>query len=1356
MYQDAQEVLSVFTMRALSRPSLLLSIGLSVLGAVAVLCSGFPATAAVKEGCFYLANGEVRFAVSKADGHVVGAWNVRTRERYLTDGVDRYVLETRSADPVRIDETTDRVVQVVSKKPLRLRCRNGVLPLTMVKEYMLEGDRLVKRVTFEPQDPGEQAFLTYVSSVALEERFAETGFYIGAIELTDVIPATRIDAPKSAKRDLVSRLFLLSNFRKGYSFAHYRHKINGRLCLPWDSGWTEKAAEPQFLPPYGWEFGVCTQPVAKRQSFSAEVHYKIFKGSQMRFWEDYRNLPEIKAWYRDVVGERPEWFDRVKLMLLCDYETGPHPQTLHRVKQALEFVDEGNILTVCWPMAGWPEYPSSGIVTGLTGAKLRPEAIRRRVDQYHSLSPRVKVMFYTYMFSAQEVTRVYQEHPEWFMNRNKQGDEESAYGGGVANYLTMISAPGCSDYFLKMYDDLVRTYNLDAVYLDFGSSQNSRIDWERNRVDQPTDWFDFYSQWRLNTKQIGPEQVLFFGRTMPFSDGGFMELGKNTINGESWRIGANYVYAVKVMQSLDPRRWVAPLYWKTSEDPFFTNYLVGMGLKPGHDRFVFFPTGLPGVLPYVNAAYETRHVRLLDTEVSPSWRTDHSVQLEVYPLRQGEAAFIFLVNHTGQAGRFTVSVDTADLGCRPGRKAFVWLFTLSNPLVRTGKLSEAMQKAIYRDTSWGLDLCVAPSCLGSRRLERKLSLDLELPPDVLNMGMVTHSPALVYSVNGRRTNFWQPTSLDVSVTGRIDRAASQVTLQADCRQEKAELLVCIPPEWHPEQVTGASGFKTVFMGRPFVLVPVGPGKSRITIFCSRTAQTARVRSVEVMQAPQPGGEARFKVTAEGAAPALSVTLTKDGIPCYLNEVAPSPDGAFALPIPEDIEGGDYVMMVSTGAGGSVTLPLAIPAGRPVQPPRTASRPPWGPKQKQVSEVNREVGGLKVLQSGTETFSEFEGTDDTVASVRLDGSVRLEAGTRDEAVAYTGYAVAGVELEGAKALDLRVANTIYGSFHLRGPNLLNTPNVPAFAGVALDFHTDQGYAKRVLLSLSAHKSPTSLALPSWGAARQFDELLLLKSFTATQDQFTLDLTQYAPTDWDGRVWFSVLCYNLTPARRLAVELASPQGTGQAAIVGVDFRTLTQKREVTIPRLEGTPTDDVLIQSGARVSDFTLVSSGAAPGDETEAYLAYTQDGIHVLVRVYTDKQKLETGFAHRENRIWLDDCVEILLSPDVNQSYFHFIANSEGAKYTGYNEPSKFPNERTLDAPWNVTPSPLRAGYWQLRFFIPFSTLRTTPKSGDRWGMNLCHHEAAAGYFHVAQNSSWSHCPSGWFTRIEEFGTLIFR
>jgi hypothetical protein len=270
------------------------------------------------------------------------------------------------------------------------------------------------------------------------------------------------------------------------------------------------------------------------------------------------------------------------------------------------------------------------------------------------------------------------------------------------------------------------------------------------------------------------------------------------------------------------------------------------------------------------------------------------------------------------------------------------------------------------------------------------------------------------------------------------------------------------------------------------------------------------------------------------------------------------------------------------------------------------------------------------------------------------------------------------------------------------------------------------------------------------------MLFLKKFTGPDDRFALDLARYAPPDWDGRLWFSVLGYSLAPARRLKVELAKSEAAGQATLGASDLAALTRKKEVTVPRLQGEVTDQLLTEKGARLDNFALVTSGTRPTSSTEAYLGYTSQGLHFLVLLYTDKQKLETAFSKRENRVWMDDSAEILISPDLDQSYFHFIANSEGARYTGYNEPSKMPLERPLEGGWDLKSSPLAGGRWQLRVFVPFSLLRATPKTGDRWALNVCRHEAAQGYFREAELSTWSFCPSGSFVKLEEFGVMVFQ
>ena len=136
----------------------------------------------------------------------------------------------------------------------------------------------------------------------------------------------------------------------------------------------------------------------------------------------------------------------------------------------------------------------------------------------------------------------------------------------------------------------------------------------------------------------------------------------------------------------------------------------------------------------------------------------------------------------------------------------------------------------------------------------------------------------------------------------------------------------------------------------------------------------------------------------------------------------------------------------------------------------------------------------------------------------------------------GWAFAGLEMLGASQLDLDVQSG--GPFASKAPN--------DFAGLVVDYHTINGYTKRVLFGLGAgNAARTDLRPGGWF----LDEasFSLAQRIAWTQEfvdlgahpngTMSLDLKKYAPADWDGRIWFAVGLQNQPADATLAARITN---------------------------------------------------------------------------------------------------------------------------------------------------------------------------------------------------------------------------
>jgi predicted Ser/Thr protein kinase len=110
----------------------------------------------------------------------------------------------------------------------------------------------------------------------------------------------------------------------------------------------------------------------------------------------------------------------------------------------------------------------------------------------------------------------------------------------------------------------------------------------------------------------------------------------------------------------------------------------------------------------------------------------------------------------------------------------------------------------------------------------------------------------------------------------------------------------------------------------------------------------------------------------------------------------------------------------------------------------------------------------------------------------------------------GSAWACFEIENIRRIKVQVDASLV--FHHRDRN--------SFAGFFVDYHTPDGYSKRVALSAGMYDTTRVVLTPHVGKISLPDQYVDLKK----QGEYNIDLTDWAPPNWDGTIWFSVVLQN----------------------------------------------------------------------------------------------------------------------------------------------------------------------------------------------------------------------------------------
>lgn len=111
--------------------------------------------------------------------------------------------------------------------------------------------------------------------------------------------------------------------------------------------------------------------------------------------------------------------------------------------------------------------------------------------------------------------------------------------------------------------------------------------------------------------------------------------------------------------------------------------------------------------------------------------------------------------------------------------------------------------------------------------------------------------------------------------------------------------------------------------------------------------------------------------------------------------------------------------------------------------------------------------------------------------------------------FWGVGIAAVGYEFENVVTLRYEVKINGKLKAYDQN--------AFVGFMVDYHTPTGYSKRVALSLGMYFRSRHGVPQKWGTAKRPDDFVDL-TYSPTN---LINLREWAPADWDGKVWFCVL-------------------------------------------------------------------------------------------------------------------------------------------------------------------------------------------------------------------------------------------
>lgn len=263
------------------------------------------------------------------------------------------------------------------------------------------------------------------------------------------------------------------------------------------------------------------------------------------------------------------------------------------------------------------------------------------------------------------------------------------------------------------------------------------------------------------------------------------------------------------------------------------------------------------------------------------------------------------------------------------------------------------------------------------------------------------------------------------------------------------------------------------------------------------------------------------------------------------------------------------------------------------------------------------------------------------------------------------------------------------------------------------------------------TPLNLPLPRSDTWQQ-----ITRVFTAGPDAASFKLSVIA--QGQGSLWLDDASLVMLGERP---SLKVPRATAPPAIDG----DLSDPAWQTAQRVEG------FLILGGDGADAPAQTSVALLSDDEALYLAFTclEPNIAGLRRA-----AVADG-----DGVWADDCVEVFLDTEHDQTGYVHLGVSAGGGKTAERRAGRqlYVNWYSsvtvaLPEPKWVAATKVGTDRWTAEIRFPFDQVGGTPGPGKTWGAQLCRTRQAGGH---EEDSTWTYVDGNKYARPELFGSLVF-
>lgn len=1065
--------------------------------------------AADQTAAVYIPHGSTTLAIWRATGCVAGAWDQTTSRRVVRYSADIYRVLSQKGEEQVAFEADDKVtsLQVAPDgRRVNMVCVNAALPgVRILKTYCAHQSEHVftKRVEFQ-SDRDWNGLIYWESVVNLDPEFRRGGRYnnpdyhprdFAFFEAAQIITDT-----KQPYRQQV----IFYNPTLERTVGHHRMMIDDKpigaqVTIP------EHHDDRAYFTATGWRFFAMADRLWSGKNPSAEVHLSILPGDMIAYHRLYMALPEVTR--SNTFAALPKWIDEVK---------GKGINANHGLKGLREWNDllqEGYGVQMLIGHMDVSDYPTTGEWDVKWGGWQRNEKVSGSASRIHDLlravrqsAPRLKMAAYTWYHSVFPDSQVYKQHPDWF-HRQRNGEYRVDQNGMVERLYT----PEHLAWLKDRTTAIMRDFDLDYFYIDGGGFGETQVDWPTMRVIQPTDGAMVLAR----DLTVAPDKPVWVnagnGLYQWYSPMSFYE---GFIDVSDWRAMSIKLMELKLYQQ--PGTFCMPIHWSESDALRYSNYCTLLGLKGAVDIVRKY-------LPLVNMNYELHPMLMQDIGLRPRWFAAEDGDLETYALGFDRSQLLIsMLNHKRQDADYEVTFDPSLTTLQPDRETYVYRLRPEPPSVFLyNRLSEPEDQQMYESHGW------SPIALAARSPIQTMASPSEAAQHQLTIRgyltehlAITQTPGLIWSTNGHRKYFPLSRTRWGHVVGQRDGDVIRLTVHCE---QPCELAAIIPREWTGVRATVAGETVEHRIAIPdLAIIPVPAGEHEVIVrraadLPSVEIQGATIEAPASLLAGQPLAFAVHLPRPTAAATRMFVNISRDATPIYTGRAVDVPRGSQTisqhLELPQETLKGDYTIRVSLeGAPGFLDRPLKIDLPK-IEYPNN-----WRQSSSEtmtVQRIDKDVHGFRVLRR----FSDVSAAGGTYTSDVDSGAftVYVRAGS-----GYTaGFASAGLEFASVREVHANVS--------LATPPARETFDAEPEAHLTftVDFHTPQGYAKRVYFNASKPIDDVAASPgPAWGvnsdeaSANPLIQHVHWRQRYVTFIRPMIDLAEFAPPQWDGRVIMGV--------------------------------------------------------------------------------------------------------------------------------------------------------------------------------------------------------------------------------------------